>query len=442
MLLVGNGTVVTRDENNSLIEEGAVCIDNGLIKEVGSFEVLKRRYPEAEFLDAHKGYIMPGLINSHHHLYSAFARGMSIPGNNPQNFLEILEGTWWKLDRKLSEKQTVLSAETVFLDCVRNGVTTVIDHHASYGYIEKSLQCIAEAARKHGVRACLAYEVSDRDGFDKAMEAVKENEEFISFAGRDNSGMLAAMMGLHASFTLSDSTLQQCRDAVPEGTGFHIHVAEGLSDAMHCREEYHTSIVERLHRTGILGSQTIAAHCIHIEDQDLELLKDTDTVVVHNPESNMGNAVGAADILTMYQKGILLGLGTDGYTSDMLESLKVANILCKHEKHNPSVGYAETQEMLFLNNSRIASRLFQRTVGSITRGACADLIVMEYGAPTPLHRNNINGHMLFGMNGRNTISTIINGKVLMKDRTIMNIDEERLLYESRIEAKKLWEELS
>ncbi len=444
MLLIGNGALVARDVDNTFYDNGAVCITDNYITEVGPYHILKEKYPEAEFIDAKGGVIMPGLINTHHHIYSAFARGMNIPGNNPQNFLEILEGTWWRLDRGLTLKQSSLSARATYMECIRNGVTTIIDHHASYGHIRGSLAAIAEAAKVSGVRTCLAYEVSDRDGRDKMLEAIKENSEFAAFTKTDNSGRISALMGLHASFTLSDDTLALCREYTHKQSGFHIHVAEGLKDETECRNLYGSSVVKRLLKEGILGEHTIAAHCIHIDEEDMDILKETNTMVVHNPESNMGNAVGAPKVLAMYKKGVLLGLGTDGYTSDMLESLKVANILQKHEAKNPSAAWTEIPEMLYFNNPSIAERVMSSNpnckagLGKLIPGAFGDVIIMDYKPITPLTKDNINGHILFGMSGKDTSTVVVNGKVLMKERQLLAEDEEKVLFQCREAAKELW----
>jgi cytosine/adenosine deaminase-related metal-dependent hydrolase len=173
----------------------------------------------------------------------------------------------------------------------------------------------------------------------------------------------------------------------------------------------------------------------------MDLLKETDTCVVHNPESNMGNAVGCPDVLTMYKKGILLGLGTDGYTNDMLESMKVANLLLKHNSRNPSAAWEEIPDMIFGNNRKIAARHFDTPVGILKKGAVGDVIITEYNPFTPMNENNMNSHLLFGMNGKNTITTIINGKLLMKDRQMICMDEEELLGRCLYESNKLWKDL-
>lgn len=437
MLLIGNGRLVTRN-NGQFYEDGALVTDGSLIKDVGTTADMKRLYPDAVFIDAHGGVIMPGLINTHNHIYSAFARGLSINGYNPKNFNDILEGMWWTIDRKLTLENDRLSAYAVYADCIKNGVTTVFDHHASYGHIPDSLDAIAEAATALGVRTSLCYEVSDRDGKEKMMEAVLENERFIKRAAADKTDMLKGMMGLHAAFTLSDETLALCSEHGGQAAGFHVHVAEGPGDVADSLKKHGKRIVNRLYDNGILGHNTLAIHCVHVSRAERELLKATDTMVVHNPESNMGNAVGCGPVIQLFADGILLGLGTDGYTNDMLESYKVGNIIHKHNLGDPTVAWGEIPSMLFENNALIAARFFEKPLGVIKKGAYADVIVTDYDPLTPMDGTNANGHILFGMNGRSVTTTVCNGKVLMQDRVLTGIDEKELMEKCRKSARALW----
>lgn len=441
-LLIGNGRLITRDKNIPYLENGAVLIEGSFIKEVGESSILKAKYKEVEFLDADGKLIMPGYINAHSHIYSAFARGLSIPGNHPTNFLEILEGTWWKIDRALELKQTYYSAIGTYLECIRNGVTCVVDHHASYKDIKGSLTQIANAAKLLGVRTCLAYEISDRDGMEKRNEAVNESFDFIHSVEAKEDFMLKALIGMHASFTLSDETIEMCKKMNDSHVGYHIHIAEGEYDVIQCQEKYGCSVVERLYQKGILGEKTIAGHCIHISESDMDLLKKTNTIVIHNPESNMGNAVGAPNVLKMFDKGIKVGLGTDGFTNDMLESAKVAHLLQKHNSKNPDRGFFEAVGMLFHNNSQIASDLFKVPLGVLKEDAAADLILVDYRPYTPLNASNIDGHILFGMSGAQTDTTIINGNIVMKNRKILIENIEELLEESKEACTELWRNLN
>ena len=437
MFIIGNGRLVTRDLAAPFYENGAVAIEGNVIRKVGETKALKEEFPQAEFVDAKGGVIMPAFINTHEHIYSAMARGLSIKGYDPKGFLEILDGQWWTIDCHLTNEATRQSARVTFLDSIKNGVTTIFDHHASFGEIHDSLFAIEDAAKEFGLRTCLCYEISDRDGMDKARESVMENAAWIRHALTDDSDMIAGMMGMHAQFTISDATMELAAANKPEEVGYHIHVAEGIEDLHHCLKHYGKRIVDRLMDCNILGSKTLLAHCIYVNPHEMELIKETDTMVVHNPESNMGNACGCPPTMEIFHRGILTGLGTDGYTQDMTESYKVANVLHKHHLCDPNAAWSEVPQMLFEGNAKIAGRYFKKPLGVLKEGAAADVIVTDYIPRTPMTKDNVNSHILFGMTGRSVVTTVCNGKILMKDRELIGIDEEKVLYEVRKEAEKL-----
>ena len=425
MNLVINGRLITRDEGGKgYYEHGAVAYEGATITEVGQESALRAKYPQAHIIDAKGGVIMPAFINAHTHIYSALARGLSIVGNNPTNFYEVLDGTWWAIDRKLTLEGTRASADALYIDCIKQGVTTIFDHHASYAEIPGSLHTIAESAKRFGIRSCLCYEVSDRDGEEKCLQAIQENADFITECQKNQDPMLAAMFGGHALFTISDKTFDRMVAANNGRTGYHIHVSEGMNDVYDSLQNYGRRPVQRLQDHSILG------------------IKETGTMVVNNPESNMGNAIGICPVIQLHKRGILLGMGTDAYTNDMLESLKVA--LCSQRSQNclPNVGWCEVTDMLFRNNAKIGEKYFPVQLGVLKAGAAADIIVMDYKPFTPFSDENIDGHMIFGMTGRQCQTTIANGKLLMQDRQLVGIDEEAENAHILEAAKKLWGSLN
>ncbi|MBQ3533404.1 MAG: putative aminohydrolase SsnA [Oscillospiraceae bacterium] len=443
MYLITNGRLITRDsEGRGYYERGAVAFEGSLITEVGEETALRAKYPDAQIIDAKGGVIMPALINAHTHIYSALARGLSIVGNNPTNFYEVLDGTWWAIDRKLMMDGTRASADALYIDCIKQGVTTIFDHHASYGEIPGSLFAIAESAKRFGIRSCLCYEVSDRDGEEKCLQGIQENADFIAYCEKEKDPMLAAMFGGHALFTLSDKTFERMVAANNGRTGYHIHVSEGMNDVYDSLQNYGRRPVQRLQDHGILGEKTILGHCIHVNSAEMDIIRETDTMVVNNPESNMGNAIGICPVLQLHKRGILLGMGTDAYTNDMLESLKVA--LCSQRSQNclPNVAWGEVTDMLFRNNARIGARYFPHQLGVLKAGAAADIIVMDYKPFTPFSDENIDGHMIFGMTGRQCQTTIAGGKILMLDRQLVGIDEEAENARILEASKKLWGSLN
>lgn len=439
MILIKNAWLVTLNREDEVVKDGAVVIVDNLITEIGLTKDLSKKYPDVKTIDAHGKVVLPGMINTHMHLYSTFSRGLALPDEAPKNFLQILERLWWRLDKQLTLEDVYYSALIPLLDCLRSGTTTIIDHHASPFAVSGSLQTIGQAVLDVGLRASLSYEVSDRDGPEVSRQGIEENIAFIKTCQKDENSLLTGLFGLHASFTLSDQTLIRCRKAI-EGlsTGFHIHTAEGLEDVADSLNRSGLRVVERLDQFGIWNEKSLAIHCIHLNQTEMEILRERGTAVVHNPQSNMGNGVGCADIERMIKTGLVVGLGTDGFTTDMFESLKVANILHKHELKDPSAFFQEIPQMALVNNRSILGKYFPRPLGQLVPGGYADLLITDYDPPTPLDENSYYGHLLFGLSASRILTTIVNGRILMKERQIQGIDLEKVHAYARELARKLW----
>jgi len=437
MKVLYNGKIITLG-SEAYIENGAIAIENGIIVEVGSTQSILSKYKDAELYDLDGRFVIPGFINTHMHLYSTFARGFGFGGASPYTFKEILELIWWRLDKFLdTEEEIYYSALMPAIEGLKSGTTTIIDHHASFGLIDGSLDIVEDALKEVGIRGVLAYETSDRWGRELSEKSIKENERYLR--KEKNKDFFNALFGLHASFTLENETLEKVSAIAKSlNVGFHIHVAEGIEDVEHALKTSGKRTVERLNDFGILGKDTLAIHCININEKEIEILKDTGTTVVHNPESNMNNGVGVAPILEMDKAHILLGLGTDGYTPSMIESVKVAYILPKLHYRDPRVGSDLARRMLFENNSSIASRFFNRKVGVIEKDAYADLVVLDYNPPTPVDGNNFFYHIIFGTRDNAVKDVFVHGELLVKDQKLTKIDEEEVSRKSIEVAKKFW----
>jgi putative selenium metabolism protein SsnA len=434
-ILIKNGLIATLGEKNRVLSGHALLIEDGLIKKIAPQKAFKGKH--SKVIDAANKLVLPGFINAHMHFYSTFARGLGKAAPS-RNFVEILNNLWWKLDKQLTNADSYYSAVIPLINAVRKGTTTIIDHHASPFAITGSLAAVEKAVRQTGLRACLCYEVSDRDGKDKAKEGLDENTAFIANTAARKDNRVKAMFGLHASFTVSDETLEEAAYRGHKlGAGFHIHTAESQADQLHCESHHKVRVVERLRDFGILGRKSIAAHCVHVSEKEIEILKETETAVVHNPQSNANNSVGIADITGMAAKGVLVGLGTDAMTVNMLEEVRCA-LWLQHLKRDPSQGFMESANALLVNNARIANRYFEG-VGELKEGFAADIAVMDYIPPTPLDAANFAGHLIFGISQAEVDTTIAAGKVLMEHKELkLDIDEEEVSRKSRELAKKLW----
>lgn len=433
-----NGIVVTLGENNRVLWNAAVVTEGELVSAVGDAAEMKRLYPDAEAVDCSGKIILPGFICAHHHFYSTMARGMSIPGEPAGNFVQILERLWWKVDRAILDEDILLSAQLPLIECIRNGTTAIIDHHASPSMRDGSLDIIEGAVRQAGLRASLCYEVSDRN---VKGGGIAENERFIKKIGQGD-GQIAAMMGLHASFTVSDETVETCMGIAREhGVGCHIHVAEDAADRQDSLSRYGVPTVNRLHRLGVTGEKSIFVHCVHVDEAEMDILAETGTIVVHNPESNMNNAVGVTPLLTMLKKGVLVGLGTDGMNSDMLAQMRAAYLLHRLANRDPRVAFMEAPTLLLQNNRQIARRQFGLRLGEIAEGCPADLAILDYHPPTPLSEANFFGHLIFGLVDATVDTTVCRGQILMRGKKILTMDEERIAARSRQLAPQMWKRL-
>lgn len=429
-MLIYNAKVVTWGNPNQVLNNYAVYIKDNLIAEVGPSAELIKKYPNEEKIDADDQVLMPGGICAHTHFYGAFSRGLGIPGKPAKDFPEILENLWYKLDRSLDEESTRLSGEIFVIDAIKSGCTTLFDHHASPEFIDGSLDVLADVIDKSGIRASICYEVTDRNGKDGTKAGIKENVRFLNKVknGHNLDGRLTGAFGIHACLTVDEETLSECAAAKPEGFGFHIHVGESQEDEWDSLYRFNKRCGQRLYDHKILGDKTIVAHAVHVDKSEMDILKETGTWISHQPRSNMNNAVGAAQVESMLANGMKICLGNDGFTYDMWSEWKAAYYLHKVMNRDPrrGNGYA-VQEMGIYNNSRLAEQAFGLAkFGQIAVGAPADLILVEYRPFTDFNAGNIPWHIIFGFNERMITTTIVNGKILMKNRELTTMDEKEI----------------
>ena len=329
------------------------------------------------------------------------------------------------------------------MDAIEHGTTTLIDHHASPNAIEGSLDIIADAVNQAGIRASLCYEVTDRDGDEKAQQGLQESLRFIERiqkrAPKDQN--LRAHFGLHASLTLTHDTLEKARDMCPEGIGFHIHAAEGNADQLDSIKKSGKRVIFRLDDYDILRPQTILAHGVHLEDNEITRLAEAGSWLTHQPRSNMNNAVGVAPIEKMLQEGVRVGLGNDGFSNTMWDEWKAAYLLQKIAHHDPQRmgGYTVTKIAVDNNGGLVTALFDDLPVGQITEGAAADLILVDYHPFTPLTEGNLPWHILFGFHESMVTGTIVAGKPLMLNRELLTLDESEITRKAMDVAKQTWQ---
>ncbi|HBG74572.1 MAG: hydrolase [Chloroflexi bacterium GWB2_49_20] len=441
-MLITHATIITWEIPNRILEDYAIYIKNDLIYDVGPQNKIINQYPDEFQLDANDQLVLPGNICAHTHFYGAFSRGMAIPGSPPKDFPEILSKLWWPLDRSLTHEDIYYSALVCMIDAIKHGTTSLIDHHSSPNAVEGSLDIIASAVRKSGIRCVLCYEVSDRNGQENANAGITENIRFLNSLKSSHSDLstISGTFGLHASLTLSSKTLSTCREISPKGIGFHIHAAESSDDEYDSISKYGVRVIDRLDMHHLLGPNSIVAHAVHVDSGEIFKLLETQTWVTHQPRSNMNNGVGVAPVESFLRSGIKLCLGNDGFSNAMWEEWKTAYLLQKLWNHDPrSLSGNDVVQMAIYNNAALANTYFPKApIGTIIPGAFADIIFVDYKSPTPLNSNNLPWHIIFGFQESMVTTTIVGGKILMKDRQLTSLDENEIASRARTLANQVW----
>lgn len=416
----------------SYIEKGYVVFDDKIL-EVGSMETFKEK--NYEIIDGSGYLVMPGLVTGHTHIYSTFARGMSVPFH-PLNFQDILDQLWWKLDRQIDLDTTYYSGIVSAVDHVKNGVTTMIDHHASGIDILGSLEALKRAVCDDvQLRGVFAFETSDR--FD-VNQAIQEN---VSFNQNYSSPFTKGLFGLHASMSLSEETLNKVKASLND-MPIHIHVAESVMDEKDCQDKYQERIIKRLDRHGLLNKNSIIAHAIYVDDEELELIKERDCVIAVNFSSNMNNSVGVPPLKSFRDHNLKVIVGNDGISSAITTEYLSLYYATHLLDNSPNLFGLNELKKLIDDTYEYTSQILGIKLGKIKKGFEADLLMVPYLPPTPMKEDNALGHLFFGLfHSFKPKHVFVSGKQIVKDyevsKNLINKYQEASHY-----AQKLWDRIN
>lgn len=428
-----------RERGKLLLPGGYLLVEDGVLADVGVCG--DDRLPEAQVRHDLAGAIVtPGMISAHCHFYGQFVRGMALK-TPVLNWQQVLSRMWWKVDKALDAEQIYYSTVMGLIDGLKAGTTTYFDHQASPNCIDGSLDIIESAMQRLGGRGCLAYEVTDRDGKERANAGIAENVRYLR-KHRSDRGAFKGLFGLHASYTLSDETLARCAaEGAALGAGFHIHMAEAQADLCDSFRQYDMGVVERLDRFGILNGRTITAHNVHVGKPQFEIMRRAGITAAHNCQSNTNNAVGCCPVTDLMDAGVHVALGGDGYTYDLFAELGFAAIL-QHLRTGDCAAFpgAQVLDMAFTNNRRLAAQTFGYDLGVLCKGAAADFLLLDYDPPTPLCEDNVLSHMTAGFSGH-VRSVVVGGETVVRDRRLTRADEKELTARCRAQAQRLWDKL-
>jgi putative selenium metabolism protein SsnA len=437
-LVLAGATVVT-SLDPPVVRPGDVTIDNGRVHGVGSTGAPT----DAVWIDCSGCLVFPGNVCVHHHLYSSLARGMPYDLEAPETFVQVLQRVWWRLDRALDPASIAMSAWSGGADALLAGTTTIVDHHASPNAIDGSLERVDAELQALGVRRILCYEVTDRDGSERAAAGLEETRGRLKrvMADASEAPLSRAMVGAHASFTLSDETLGRCVELADEfDIGIHVHVAEDAADQRDSQARFGRRVVERLAGAGALTERSLLAHCVDVDERERDLIRDARAWVAHNPRSNMNNRVGRAPVEEL---GGRVALGTDGIDGDMFAECRAAYLRGREAdaRTTPDAVLARLAA-----SARFAGTVFgEPLLGRIEPGAPADVVVLDYDPPTPLVAENLGGHWMFGLSARDVRDVVVGGDVVVRDRAPTGLSARRLSarrVETREVAAAMWQRMA
>ena len=406
---------------------------------------LTAQFPTAK-VAGEGGYLSAGLVCGHTHLYSALARGMLVDIKPSKDFVQLLDHLWWRLDRAIDPVILRSSALSGCSDALKAGVTSLVDHHAGPECIDGSLSIIRQAYEQTGVRGILCYETTDRNGMDGARAGVAENIRFArevdALRAQGTKPLVEASIGAHASFTVSNETLEALADAVRStGRGIHIHLAEDKFDAVDARHRFGKDPVERIDAVGALDDRSIIGHGVWLSPSEVEIMNARGAFLAHNARSNMNNSVGYNQLLPSFNNVVL---GTDGMGADMLEEFKFA--VFRHRESQGPWWPGDFLKALHRGNALIERYFAQDFAsgfpgfGTVQVGAPADLVLWDYDPPTPLVGDNIAGHFAFGMSSRSARTVMVAGNVRILDHRPL-YDDATIQAEAREQALRLWKRM-
>ncbi|MGD0421838.1 MAG: amidohydrolase family protein [Candidatus Bathyarchaeia archaeon] len=441
-LLIKNGIVVTMDPNRRILERHSLTIDDGRVVEIGKTEELQKRHSNVESLDATGQIVMPGLICSHSHLYGILLRGASLSVTPPSDLTQILQRIWWPLDEAMNYEDAYASALIASVEFAKSGVTMFADTYSGPNSIHGVLDRICDAVESIGIRSFLAFEATERHSKVEGLSGVKENARFAEIISKKPDSKARALFSIHASFTVSDELIHEVKKTAER---FHspitIHASEGLGDLHHNLENYGKRTIERLSDVGLLGSNVILAHCVHLNSKEIDLIAKTRTGVAHNPMSNMLNAVGVSPVQQMIAQKVTVGLGNDGYIFDMFENMRTAFLLHRLWSKDPNAIDSYTVlEMATINGAKLYG--MEKDVGSIEVGKKADIILIRPNVlPTPLTSDTVVGHIINTVDGDDVEHVFVGGQQIVKNKQLLSFDEQKAQKISQTAAANLWTRL-
>lgn len=426
------------DPQRRVLTNTDLLIEDSIIASIG--KGLKEKADRV--IDGTGRMVLPGFICGHTHLYGIMLRGAPMDIKPTTDFLQILDRIWWKVDSAFVNEDAYASALASCYEFVKSGTTCFADTYSGPGSVEGVLDEIAKGVTEVGIRGILAFEATERNSREEGERGLKENVRFLKKLQKSPHDLLYGMYSLHASFTLSDELIQKTREQADQlPAPLTIHTSEGLIDVYHNIERYDKRTVERLFDLGILGSDVVLAHCVHVNQDELELIRGSGATVAHNPMSNMNNAVGVSPVREMYELGIPVCLGNDGFIFDAIENIRTAYLI--HKMHHLDTRVTTPQqviEMATINGAQVYG--LADKLGSIEVGKQADLVMLHPNPRvTPILPGGVYGYIVYGCTAHDVEHVFVNGSQVVENHQVTSVKQENVEKALDRVVPALWKKL-
>ncbi len=427
------GTLVTMNDERAVRQEVTVVVDDD-----GAIEAIEDGYAADAAVDARDEVVIPGLVNCHTHMYALPIRGAPLDVA-PESFYEALVDIWWEVDEAFTAEDARLSALGSCVEMLESGVTAFCDNFSGPNTLPGGLEAVAEGVAETPIRGLLTFEQTARNSEDEAMAGLEENRTFV----RDGEAAYDRVEGHYCLHTLFTNTRDVVEATVEAATAddrpIQIHLEEGLVDVHRAIEDYGNRPVPALADMGFFDAEVIAAHCVHSTERELAILGDHDVAVAHNPYSNINNAVGIADVETMAEEGLTVGLGDDGWDPDMFETMRSAVGIHKLKQHNPSgFDMATALEWATIGSAEVMG--VADDLGSVEPGKRADLVTLDLG-PNPVLPESAPYYVVSAASRGDVTRTVVDGEVVYERGTGVRGVDDSYAHAVGEASRALWDRL-
>jgi len=437
-LLITGGRVGTQDADRMVIADGAVAIEGNRIVAVGPREEVEGAHSAEKVIDASGKIVAPGFICTHTHMPSVVGHNMPVDFSKFRSFMDLLTKWWWP---DVEEQTTYDGIYWTTLwaagKMLKSGTTTVCDMVEAPSFVDGCLDRTAQAIEELGSRAVVCYESTERISLENASAGIRENERFFKDRKALPDSRVTGRIGVHTAFTASEAMLERVRGIATDlGAGLVIHVAEIPPPML--VEKYGRTAPFVLRDAGFLGPDVLAVHCIHMEAEEIAIWKEHDVKVSHTPMSNMLGGSGVAPVVEMLDEGITVSLGHDCFfTLDMLEYIRMAYLL--HKAHHLNPGVIPSFQAIDLATTSAAKALqMEQQIGSLEVGKKADILVIQPSQPSPLLPQLFYDTLINDVSGADVRTVLVDGRVVVQDGQLVNVDEEEVQRRVVEETTALW----